>query len=154
MADAQSQSLELQAVFLQRGHDGRRLFTNAEIRHFLPMAVLCTHVNLKAFPSLKPIMADFLANLRLPRVPTSDVFARAVHAYYRTRPANRELERRFFAFCREHAVGNGELDPKQVARYVKQVAVVARPAAPQAAMTPPKPLGLWGTIRDLARSMG
>ena len=153
MADSASQTLELQAVFLQRGHDGRRVFTNAEIRHFLPMAVLCTHVSLKSFPALKPIMAEFLQALKLPRVVTPDAFARAVHAYYRMRPANRELERQFFAFCREHAAGKGELDPKQIARYVKQAAAVPK-AAPQAAMAPPKRGGLWSTIRDIARSMG
>ncbi len=154
MADSASQTLELQAVFLQRGHDGRRVFSNAEIQHFLPMAVLCTHVNLKAFPALEPIMAEFLQRLKLPRVLTPDAFARVVHAYYRAHPANRDLERQFFAFCREHAASTGELDPKQVARYTKQAAVMAKAPAPQAAMARPKSGGLWSTIRSIARSMG
>ena len=120
----------------------------------MPMAVLCTRVNLKQFPALKPIMAEFIQRLVLPRVLTSEAFARAVHAHYRAHPPNRELERQFFAYCREHTVAKGELDPKQVAKYVKAAAAVAKKPAPQAAMAPPKQGGLWSTIRNIARNMG
>jgi hypothetical protein len=140
-------------VFLQKGSDGRPKFTKAEIRHFLPMAVLCTRSEVRV-PALKSIMAEFFAKLALPRTLTPQTFAQAVHAYYRKHPANRELERQFFAFCREHTAQSGQLDPKQVAKYTKAAAAAAKKPAAQSAMAPPKQGGLWSTIRNFARSMG
>ena len=135
MSAGNEDNARLFALFTQRNPDGTPRFSKADIRHYMPLIVLSTGIDITGLSDLQRVMSEFVAKLQLPADLDSATFTRMVQTYYRKHPPNPELERQFLAFCR--SLARGELDAAKVQTYAKAAGIKLTDQSPMKGMTRP-----------------
>lgn len=108
--DVKSKAETLLAVFERQNDDGTYLYSDREVREFLPLLVLAAGETIDGIPHLMELMGQFASKLGLQPEMDREQIQRAVETYYAENPLNPRLLAAFQTAVHETVVGSVSID--------------------------------------------
>lgn len=99
----------LMAIFEKQKPDGTYLYTDAEVRHYLPYLVLAAKVPLdQLHESVQLLVGQLVVDAKLDLKAGAEKVQQQIEAYYNSKPVNAELHKAVMGFVRETLSSGGD----------------------------------------------
>lgn len=108
------QAAAIQEIFERREPDGRYHYSDADVRHFLPLMAMSARVETALYPELQVVMDELAERMGAP------ITLDAVRAYYAANPVNGELLDEYRAYWHTQARPDATPPELLAPRYGRQ----------------------------------
>lgn len=106
----------LLAIFDARQPDGTFVYTDAEVRHYLPYLVLAAKIPIETLhESVQELVGQLVVDAKLELGAGAAKVQEALHAFYAAKPVNAALHKAVMGFAREQLLQSGDAGRAAVA---------------------------------------